>query len=421
MILETLLWLTDSQLSRLWLDRQTMWNNEEIIKSINKILSIEEFAKQIPDKRSITWSTARIWWLVCTWIDDTTVWFNNWVTILSSADVSGIIHWYIRYSSPDKYNTFVVWDVVIPLKEEWLFDELETWNYRVYQLWWENARWIADLTDWALFIEKMVIENALSAKYIVPNNNKMFKKSDFNWANISVERVKAKVRPVVELMMKRNKEDAHKNYDEAMKNIIRATRELEASNNSANIDSYVNKIIDNISTSLTWLKESPMIKKIDDNWNFWYKVHTDILRCDGRDIWPYTLDINMLDWWVRIFNSWLHGSGRYNHPHVQPWWSVCWWTMATTVSEALRFWNLSLAVDACIWLITSLNPNSVYIWMEEFMRYIENSTWYKKYMQEEVFGKKIQEWKDKYSTIETRLADWAKEVFYGHQVYSITI
>jgi hypothetical protein len=96
----------------------------------------------------------------------------------------------------------------------------------------------------------MVIENAVGAKYLVPNNSNMFKKSDFNWANIAVERVKVKVRPVVELMVKRNKQDAHKNYDEAMKAIIRATRELEASNNEANIDTYVNKIIENISTSV---------------------------------------------------------------------------------------------------------------------------------------------------------------------------
>lgn len=425
-MLETLLWMTDTQLAHIWLERWNIWDNEAMLGFINRMFSNETFAKAVGAVRTVTNSNVNCWWLVATWIDNSMIWFNNGTAIIHNSIIDNIIMWYMEYTTTiDDSNKFSVWNVITPVVQwDSTIVWLQVWHYKVvniYNVWQTCSIACQDLRNGSRFLPYMVIEDALWQKYAVINSTSFFTLSDFNWNNIHTERVKAKIRPAIESMINRDKDRAIQNYEEAMKNLIRSYRELESTNNAKSIDEYTQKIIDNISTSTVELGWSEVIENVEEKPNFSYDIHTKELTCDGKNIWPYKLSIDLYSWSVLVYNKWIATTSINQHPHIRGGGSVCWGGLSTNIAEAMKFWNLSLVVDCCIWLITSLNPNSVYIGMEDWYERVKNTTWYRERENRERYKQVIEKFEEDYKNLQdVRLADKAKYVFYWHQVYSIT-
>lgn len=425
-MMEILLGASDEQLEKIEFERSNIGNTEAMMKLINKALSIEDFTKQCGSIPTATNSNVNVYWLVATWLDDEYLWCNSWAIMITQDILWKLFSWYLEYLiyKREWEELFAEWDVVSPIVA-WDTTNTIIWlpigNYKVLKLWASNLLSGSKYTGNIKFYKAMQIVDINNNNIVTINSPKLFYKTEFDWKNVERERVRMKVKPVVEQMILKDKDTAYSDYEVAMQNIIKATRRVEAVNNEKNMDEYIDTILSNISSSLVRLKESDMIQTVAEKDSFKYSILTTPIKCNNNIIWQYVISIDMIWGNVSMKHAWLW-SDITPHPHVRNNGYCCWWWLTNNVVEWLKLWNISLVVECCIALLQSYNPTSSYVPLESVINNVKQTIQYRDLVAPKTYWDDVVMFKSKMPEWEANtLAPWATSLLAWHQVYSVII
>lgn len=395
-MLETLMKLWKKALDILWIPQETLWDVEVIKSAVNTMLANKDFAEHIT-VMDINNNTHKLFWLILTGIDEQFLWFNNGAVMVNASESENIIvniFKFKRFSSlPPAY---AIWDILVPA-EGLGFDRN---YYRVV----ETASNIIDKSS--KFVKNMIVEDINWAFYRVDNITEAWNKSDFNWANVKMEKVKAKVRPIVENMINQDRDNIIKRYDDTIQQVIKISRQMEALNNETSLDEYITRIVDGVSWATETIKQNPMVKSVTES-DFVFTIHTNVIMYSDEPLGEYEIIVNLNEWYIKMKNLW--GISWHQHPHVNNDRNWCWGTaLTTTYKECLKQWNPIMALDCALALLYSYNAGNPYISMDSFKTRVRDSSWYKNRMKAQT------------PSVPTKTAV-TEDVFNGMKVYSFSV
>ena len=395
-MLEVLMKLWKKALDILWIPQETLWDVEVIKSAVNSILANKDFAEHIT-VRDINNNTHKLFWLILTGIDEQFLWFNNGAVMVNASESENIIVNIFKFKryfdAPPAYS---VWDILVPV--DWLWFEK---NYFMVVDTWTN---IIDRST--KFIKNMIVEDVNGVFYRTDNIAEWWNKSDFNWNNVKIEKVKAKIRPIVETMINQDRDNLIKRYDDTMSQLIKLSRQMEAVNNEKTLDEYITRIVDGVSWATDIIKTNPIVKSVTES-NFVFNVKTDVIMHWDAPLGEFEIIINLNDWYIKMKNLWWVSWAQ--HPHVNSDGNWCWGSeLTTTYKECLKQWNPILSLDCALALLHSYNGWNPYVDMSTFKSRIRSTTWYKNRMKAQT------------PSVSTKTSV-SEEVFNGMKVYSFSV